>query len=85
MNNLCVIPIRVFKKLGYYDFVKVQGVGLRTADFLTNLVSKQKILSENNLKTTIQLHNLQNNNKIRYNFINNNLMILDYKLIYVRF
>ena len=84
MNHVCVIPIRVFKSLNYSDFLKIQGVGFKSADFLTNL-NKRIINSEQKLKITIQQYNQKTNNKIRYNFINNNLIILDNKLIYTQF
>ena len=84
MNHVCVIPIRVFKSLNYNDFLKIQGVGFKSADFLTNL-NKRMINSENDLKIIIQRYNQKTNNKIRYNFINNNIIILDNKLIYTKF
>lgn len=85
MNYTYNASIKTFRTIRYDYFVKVHGIGIKTANFLSDLVDKQTVYSENNLKNIIQSYNQKTNNKIRYNFINNNLIVLNNKLIYVNF
>ena len=87
MNYTCLIPIKIFKRLKLNDFINIQGIGVKTANHLYDIRREQKIDNSNKLKTIIQSHNKETNNKIRYNFITNTDLILTkngliYKIIY---
>jgi hypothetical protein len=87
MNYSCIILTKVFKKLNLNDFFKIQGIGVRTANHLYNIRKDPKIYNNQQLKTIIQSHNRETNNKIRYNFITNTDLVITkdgfiYKLMF---
>lgn len=84
MSSITVISTMVFNKLKFHDFIKIQGVGIKTAIFL-NFLNKKQIFNIKQLKTIIQLHNKETNNKIRYNFITKDLILTKDGFIYKLF
>jgi len=84
MSSITVISTKVFNKLKFHDFIKIQGVGIKTATFL-NFLKKKDIFNIKQLKTIIQLHNKETNNKIRYNFITKDLILTKDGFIYKLF
>jgi hypothetical protein len=87
MNYSCIIPTKVFRKLNLNEIFKIQGIGIRTANHLYNIRKDHQINNSNQLKTIIQSHNKETNNKIRYNFITNTDLVLTkdgfiYKLMF---
>lgn len=80
-THMTMISTKVFNKLKFNDFLKIQGVGLRTAFFL-NDIKKEHIINNQQLKTIIQSHNKETTNKIRYNFITKDLILTKDGFIY---
>lgn len=78
--NRAIIPLRLFNMFKYEDFLKISGVGKKTANFLTFLNQNQtlnndiKIHDCTDVQYMIKTSNLNTTDKIRYNFINNNIV-----------
>ena len=81
-THMTMISTKVFNKLKFNDFLKIQGVGLRTAFFLNDIKKDKTINNSKELKTIIQSHNKETNNKIRYNFITKDLILTKDGFIY---
>lgn len=81
-KEMRMIYTKVFNKLKFSDFLNIQGVGLRTATFLNDIKIEKTIDNSKELKTIIQSHNKETNNKIRYNFITKDLILTKDGLIY---
>jgi len=76
------IIIKAFNKLKYTEIRNLAGIGSKTAFFLNDIIDKKKIKSFQDLKTIIKNYNIQNNQKIRYNFLNNDFLLTKNELIY---
>jgi len=83
-----VIQTYIFQKLNYCNLIKISGVGQKTANFLNiinvlnNMGGINNISSSKNLKALIKEYNKYDNNKIRYNFINNDIIKMKNGSIY---
>lgn len=86
--NKIILPLRIFQKFKYKDFVAISGVGHKTANLLTDMVEVRTVTDYKDIKYLIKLHNLETNNKIRYNFINNNVIKMKdgnvFELLYLK-
>jgi len=86
--NRAIIPLRIFNMFKYKDFLKISGVGKKTANFLTFLSQNQtldntiKINDCKDIQYIIKTNNLNTTDKIRYNFINNNIVKMKHGDIY---
>jgi hypothetical protein len=79
----------------YEDFLRISGVGKKTANFLTFLSKNQtldntiKIDDCKDIQYIIKMNNLNTTDKIRYNFINNNIVKMKdgdiYEFIYKKY
>ena len=76
------IIIKAFNKLKYTEIRNLVGIGSKTAFFLNDIIDKSKIRSFQDLEIIIKNYNIQNNQKIRYNFLNNDFLFTKNKLIY---
>ena len=85
--NKIIVPLRIFKMFKYNDFKQISGVGQKTALFLNDLSNNHTITSNIDIKLSIQDYNSKTSNKIRYNFINNNIVKMKngciYEFIYI--
>ena len=72
--NKVNLPLRIFQKLKYNDFVAISGVGPKTANLLSDMIEFKIVKNYKDIQYLIKLHNIETNNKIRYNFINNNVI-----------
>jgi hypothetical protein len=72
--NKVNLPLRIFQQFKYKDFVAISGVGPKTANLLTDMIEFRIVKNYKDIQFLIKLHNLETNNKIRYNFINNNVI-----------
>lgn len=85
--NKVIVPLRIFQMFKYNDFKQISGVGQKTALFLKDLSNNQTITSNIDIKLSIQDYNSKTSNKIRYNFISNNIVKMKngsiYEFIYI--
>jgi len=72
--NKVNLPLRIFQKLKYNDIIAISGVGPKTASLLTDMIEFRIVKNYKDIQFLIKLHNQETNNKIRYNFINNNII-----------
>ena len=80
--NKVIVPLRIFQMFKYNDFKQISGVGQKTALFLKDLSNNQSITSNIDIKLSIQDYNSKTSNKIRYNFISNNIVKMKNGSIY---
>jgi len=88
------IKTYMFQKLDYNNLMKISGVGHKTANLLSIInvlythVYNYNISSSKDIKTLIKQYNKNTNNKIRYNFINNDIIKMKngsiYKITYLQ-
>lgn len=93
--NRSIIPLRIFNMFKYEDFLKISGVGKKTASFLTFLNQNQTLHNTilindyRDIQYLIKTSNLNTTDKIRYNFINNNIVKMKdgniYEFIYKKY
>jgi len=93
--NRAIVPLRIFQMFKYEDFLKISGVGKKTANFLVFLNQNQilhnniKINDYKDIQYIIRTSNLNTTDKIRYNFINNNIVKMKdgdiYEFIYKKY
>jgi hypothetical protein len=68
--------------------MKIAGIGHKTANFLSiinvlnNIGDINNVSSSKDIKTLIKQYNKYDNNKIRYNFINNDIIKMKNGSIY---
>ncbi len=72
--NKVILPLRIFQKFKYNDFLSISGVGSKTANLLDDMIQYKTVTSHVDVQNIIINYNKETNNKIRYNFINNNII-----------
>jgi hypothetical protein len=83
-----IIKTYMFQKLDYCNLMKIAGIGHKTANFLSiinvlnNIGDINNVSSSKDIKTLIKQYNKYDNNKIRYNFINNDIIKMKNGSIY---
>jgi len=74
LANKVILPLRIFQKFKYNDFLAISGVGSKTANLLDDMNQCKTVTSHIDVQNIIKNYNKETNNKIRYNFINNNII-----------
>jgi hypothetical protein len=87
MNKNYVLPLLIFNKLKYNDLINIQGVSKRTANFLEDMIETTTVNSYVDIQKYVIKHNKLTNNKIRHNFIKNDIVKMRngyaYQILYI--
>lgn len=87
MNKNYVLPLLIFNKLKYNDLMNIQGVSKKTANFLEDMIETTTVSSYMDIQKHITNYNKLTNNKIRHNFIKNDIVKMRngyaYQILYI--